>query len=403
MLHVLGLGAVYLGVPALLMFLQARFPVCRKIGSIVLAYAVGILISATGFSRSAEPETAQMLARMQALLQSVCVPLGIPLLLFSADFKQWRGQWKQTAVAFLVGIVAVLTAVTTAYWLFRGAAVPEQEKAAALMVGFYTGGTPNVASLKLALQPSSETFLLVNSFEIVITFFLLAFLVGGGYRLIRRWLPYREPVAQGATEAAGEDAGETARARKAVARAASVEDYRFMFRRPMLRGWLCALGLAVLIAAAAAAFSRLFPADYQVVAVVLGITSLSVAASFVRPIRRLPKSFELGMYFILVFSIVIASDFSLSRIRPGTESLFGFIAAILGLSIVLHFLLARLCRVEADTFTISMTALIFSPPFVPTVAGAMGNRNCMLTGIFVGLLGYAVGNYLGIGWYMLIS
>ncbi len=393
---------VYLGVPALLMFLQARWPVFRKIGAIMPAYAVGILVSVTGLSRSADPETAHLLAGLQTWLQNLCVPLGIPLLLFSSDFKQWRSRWKQVAVAFAVGIAAVMAAVTAAYYLFRGQAVPELTKAAGLMVGFYTGGTPNVASLKMALQPSAETFLLVNSFEIVITFFLLAFLILGGYKLMRRWLPYEKPSA--AVEAAAPaDGTDTAASRRALARAGSMEDYRFMFRRPMLTGWLCALGLAVLIAGVAMAFSLLFPPDYRVVAIVLGITTLSIAVSFVGRVRRLPKSFELGMYFILVFSIVIASDFSLARLSPDTEGLFYFIATVLGLSLALHCLLAKLCRVEADTFTISMTALIFSPPFVPTVAGAMGNRGCMLTGIVVGLLGYALGNYLGIGWYMLFG
>ncbi|MDE7150536.1 MAG: DUF819 family protein [Bacteroidales bacterium] len=398
----IGLLAVYLGVPALLMFLQARLPVFRKIGAIVPAYAVGILLSVTGLSHSADPGTARVLLRMQSCLQNICVPLGIPLLLFSADFKQWRRRWKQVAVAFVIGIVAVMAAVTAAYYMFRGQAVPELEKAAGLMIGFYTGGTPNVASLKMALRPSAETFLLVNSFEIVITFFLLAFLILGGYKLLRRWLPYERPAADVVGDAGAADGTEAAASRRALARAGSMEDYRFMFRKPMLTGWLTALGLAVLTAGCASAFSLLFPADYRVVAVVLGITTLSIAASFVGRIRRLPKSFELGMYFILVFSIVIASDFSMARISPGTESLFYFIATVLGLSLVSHFLLAKLCRVEADTFTISMTALIFSPPFVPTVAGAMGNRGCMLTGIVVGLLGYALGNYLGIGWYMLV-
>ena len=392
---------IYLVVPALLMFMQARWPAVQKIGAILLAYAVGIVLSLTGFSQSADAETARQIVTLKAVLQNVCVPLGIPLLLFSSDFKQWRRRWKQVAVAFAVGIVAVMAAVTASYYLFRGQGIPELEKAAGLMVGFYTGGTPNVASLKMALQPSAETFLLVNSFEIVITFVLLAFLIGGGYKLVRRWLPYAKPSA--AVAVAPIHLRETLAARRALARAGKVEDYRFMFRKPMLRGWLCALGLAVLIALAAALVSLLFPLDYRVVVIVLGITTLSIAASFSERVRRLPKSFELGMYFILVFSTVIASDFNVEHLGTVADKLFYFIASVLGLSLVLHFLLAKLCRVEADTFTISMTALIFSPPFVPTVAGAMKNRACMLTGIVVGLLGYALGNYLGIGWYMLIS
>lgn len=393
--------AIYLGVPALLMFMQARWSWVQKIGAILLAYAAGIVLSLTGFSQSADAETAQQLAVLKAVLQNVCVPLGIPLLLFSSDFKQWRRRWKQVAVAFAVGIVAVMAAVTASYYLFKGQGIPELEKAAGLMVGFYTGGTPNVASLKMALQPTSETFLLVNSFEIVITFGLLAFLLIGGYRLMRRWLPYAAPSE--AVTASSVNPQESLATRRALSRAGKVEDYRFMFRKPMLKGWLCALGLAVLIAGVAAALSLLVPDDYRVVVIVLGITTLSIAASFSDRVRRLPKSFELGMYFILVFSTVIASDFNVEHLGTVADKLFYFIAAVLGLSLVLHFLLAKLCRIEADTFTISMTALIFSPPFVPTVAGAMKNRDCMLTGIVVGLLGYALGNYLGIGWYMLVS
>lgn len=402
MVQVAVLLGIYLVVPALLMFMQARWSWVQKIGAILLAYAVGIVLSLTGFSQSADAETAQRLAVLKAVLQNGCVPLGIPLLLFSSDFKQWRRRWKQVAVAFAVGIVAVMAAVTASYYLFRGQGIPELEKAAGLMVGFYTGGTPNVASLKMALQPSSETFLLVNSFEIVITFVLLAFLIGGGYKLVRRWLPYAAP-SEAVTAPSVNPQDNTLAARRALARAGKVEDYRFMFRKPMLKGWLCALGLAVLIAVMALVFSILVPSDYRVVAIVLGITTLSIAASFSDRVRRLPKSFELGMYFILVFSTVIASDFKVEHLGTVADNLFYFIAAVLGLSLVLHFLLAKLCRVEADTFTISMTALIFSPPFVPTVAGAMKNRDCMLTGIVVGLLGYALGNYLGIGWYMLVS
>ncbi|MDE5606483.1 MAG: DUF819 family protein, partial [Bacteroidales bacterium] len=129
---------IYLVVPALLMFLQARWPAVQKVGVILLAYAVGIVLSLTGFSRSADAETAQRLVVLKAVLQNVCVPLGIPLLLFSSDFKQWRRRWKQVAVAFAVGIVAVMAAVTASYYLFRGQGIPELEKAAALMVGFYT-------------------------------------------------------------------------------------------------------------------------------------------------------------------------------------------------------------------------------------------------------------------------
>jgi len=52
--------------------------------------------------------------------------------------------------------------------------------------------------------------------------------------------------------------------------------------------------------------------------------------------------------------------------------------------------------VDRDTMMISSTAAICSPPFVGMVAGALGNRALIAPGIAAGILGYAMGNYLGV-------
>jgi uncharacterized membrane protein len=51
--------------------------------------------------------------------------------------------------------------------------------------------------------------------------------------------------------------------------------------------------------------------------------------------------------------------------------------------------------VDADTMMVTSTALICSPPFVPVIAGAIRNREVIVPGLTVGILGYAIGNYLG--------
>ena len=53
-------------------------------------------------------------------------------------------------------------------------------------------------------------------------------------------------------------------------------------------------------------------------------------------------------------------------------------------------------KIDADTVIISGSALICSPPFVPVVAAALKNKEIILTGMIVGVAGYAIGNYLGI-------
>ena len=47
-------------------------------------------------------------------------------------------------------------------------------------------------------------------------------------------------------------------------------------------------------------------------------------------------------------------------------------------------------------------ALINSPPFVPLAAALLNNKDIVILGITIGLLGYMLGNYLGIGLYHLL-
>jgi uncharacterized membrane protein len=76
-------------------------------------------------------------------------------------------------------------------------------------------------------------------------------------------------------------------------------------------------------------------------------------------------------------------------------------SAIFG-SMVLQIVFAKIVKLDGDTVLVSSVALINSPPFVPLVAATLGNKEIILTGIGIGLMGYAVGNYLGIGIYELI-
>lgn len=411
---------LYLSGPILIMWLSRRFRFLSKVGTIVMAYALGIIMSLSGLGE-VSGEGSSSLAMMKDILQTICVPLAIPLMLFSSDLRYWIKSLKSTLIAFFCGIVAITLAVSLSFFLFHDKGIPELDKAAALMVGFYTGGTPNVASLKLALQPSAETFLLVNTFEIFITFFFLAFLIGGGFRLVRLFLPY---VPEYRNSGDRESAGGTVRSRgqrekdldlsgaceNGLAGLEKIEtddfeNYQGMLSWKVWKPLSLALFCSILLCGIAGCLSWLFVSpDYRVVSVILIITTFSMGFSFWERLRKTPKMFELGMYFILVFSMVIASDFKLSVVTGGTAlGLMAFISVVLVLSVSLHLLLAKVMKVDADLFTISAVGLIFSPPFVPAIAGLMKSRRCLISGIVVGLMGYAVGNYLGVALYMLIN
>jgi uncharacterized membrane protein len=160
---------------------------------------------------------------------------------------------------------------------------------------------------------------------------------------------------------------------------------------------LKALGLAVLIFAIAGGLSMALPKLPQMLVVILTITTLGILASLIKPINRIKKTFQLGMYFILVFSLTVASMADLkTMVGIGMVNLILFISWCYFGSLILHLILAKIFRVDADNFLVTSAAYIFSPPFVPLVAKALKNKDLIITGITGGIIGYILGNYFGI-------
>ncbi len=73
-----------------------------------------------------------------------------------------------------------------------------------------------------------------------------------------------------------------------------------------------------------------------------------------------------------------------------------FILYVIIVACLIHLLICRLTKCSGDLFTVSQVALLCSPPFVPPVVGAMGNKKVLISGLVIGLIGYAIGTYLGV-------
>ena len=101
------------------------------------------------------------------------------------------------------------------------------------------------------------------------------------------------------------------------------------------------------------------------------------------------------MYLILIFSLGVASMADIREFSGAAPGLFLYITYVVFGSLILHVLLSRYFKVDSDTVMVTSTALICSPPFVPVIAGAIRNREVIVSGLTVGILGYAIGNYLG--------
>ena len=373
--------ACYIIFPILIIEAFKRWTIVQKIGTVVLAYAVGIIASLCGVFHFADPAIGATFTKLQSTVMNVAVPLAIPLMLFNCDFKLWTKSLPKTTWALVTGIAAVIVASISGYFLFRNH-VPEIAKVTGMMAGIYTGGTMNFNALGAALNVDRSVMAIVLAFQMVITTPYIFFLLGGGYKIFRKLLPYKDITHKGRMD---EDEVETN----------DVENYRGMFEKKNFWGMMKGLGLSVIFLAVGAGLALLITGTLNELVVILTITTLSILASFFKPVRELPKTFELGMFFILIFSVIVASMFDINSVNGGSLYIGGFVLWIIGVSVGLHLLLCRIAKVSGDLFCVCQVGLLCSPPFVPPIAGAMKNKKVLISGIVVGLVGYAIGTYLG--------
>ena len=375
--------ALYILVPVIIIECFKRWTWMQKIGTVVAAYAIGIIFALTGFVHF-EPETAAALTfgKLQSTIMSVAVPLAIPLMLFNCDFKLWTKALPKTIWSLVGGVIAVLVAVVSGYFIFRRPDIPEFNKIAAMMTGIYTGGTMNFNALGASLGVDKTVMAIVLAFEMVLTTPYIFFIIGGGYKVFRKILPYQDITKKGRKDENVESK--------------DVENYRGMFQKENVGGMFAGLGLSILFLAIGAGLALWLTGKLNELVIILTITTLSIIASFFKKVRELPKTFELGMFFILIFSVIVASLFDIHSVNGGSLMIGLFVAWVMVIAAGLHLLFCRIAHVSGDLFCVSQIALLCSPPFVPPVVGAMQNKKVLISGIVIGLVGYAIGTYLGV-------
>ncbi|MDD2281255.1 MAG: DUF819 family protein, partial [Bacteroidales bacterium] len=156
----------YILTPAAVLWLCSKIPFLNKIGPVLLLYLIGVIIGNSGLI----PHSAYSL---QDLIVTVIIPLAIPLMLFSCDFRHW--DIKNALLTLITGVVAVVTAVVAGFFIFRpligrDPAIGDQmHNIAGMLSGVYTGGTPNLAAIKIMLGVPNETYILIHSYDMAIS------------------------------------------------------------------------------------------------------------------------------------------------------------------------------------------------------------------------------------------
>jgi uncharacterized membrane protein len=342
----------------------------RLLSPILLCYLTGIIIGNLSFIPVDKD--------LSMTLCELAVPLAIPLILYSTDLRKWVHLAKKTSISFLLVTISVITSAVLAAVIFSPY-TEEFWQLSGMLVGVYTGGTPNLLAVGVGLKVSEETLVLINTADVITGGLYFLFLISVAKWLWGKFLPpftlekEEEAVQAGAqAAAAGEKPAST----------------RFFALASLFL-------LSVAIVGISAGVSILITGRLETSIVMLVITTLGIAASFNKKIRNTPGTYEVGHYLILVFSLAIGVNADIAKLFSSSSVVFLYVAFTLVVAVLLHILLARIFRIDTDTAIITSTAGIFGPAFIVPVAEGIKNRELIVSGLTCGLVGYAVGNYLG--------
>ena len=316
------------------------------------------------------------------------VPMLIPLFLFQADLRRLWREASRTTLAFLVATIGTVAGIVVAATLLdlstlgSGAPLPASDREAAIVGLFastYIGGSVNYAALgeMTGLNQDRSFFSAATAADNLFSavYLSLIALLPGVTRLAR-FFPAHPTTPQPTT--APETAPPQVTARS-----------------------LC---LAIACAAALVAVSDGLVAYFNAVSyryVTLTILTL-VLATLVPAIREwLAGAFELGVALSFAFFAAIAAGANLTAMVSVAPTLIVVVLILLSVHLATLLFIGAVTRLTLPELLTASNAAILGATTAPAMAAAKGWRDQVTPGVLVGVLGYALGTFIGSALYNL--
>ena len=252
-------------------------------------------------------------------------------------------------IGSMILLIAVVLMIMVSFYLFAGE-MDNSWQISGMLVGIYTGGTPNLAAIAYALEVDNELYIMTHTYELFLGAIYLLFVLSIGQRVFLKFLlPFRQSSANIEIDSSIENEEE-------------FESYIGIFHRKTLIPVLISFGLSIVILIISFGLSKLVPEQFESTFIILSVTTLSILLSLNNKIRNLKRSFQGGMYLILVFCIVVASMADITMLQNISFNLFYFIVIALFGSLILQAILSKIFKIDAPIAESCATATIKGYP-----------------------------------------
>lgn len=342
------------------------------LNSIIFAYGLGISLSLLKFDKST--------IAIKDII-SLSVVMAIASMLLNTNLKDAWQKGRSLLVASLVFFISTSFMCYTLGVLFSiSPDIP------ALTTGLYTGSVPNMGFIAQYLHIPTERFLTLQAIDLILcggfSFILLSPLAQKFFALI--------PVRNSNTQI------------KVVHYEENANKAPIALRRQLKDLFFILIILFIILSLCAFA-SHLIFAKMEQLFILTSLTLVSVLLSLNPKIRKNEKASLLGDFFLILFCLCVGSLLNFSKLSNAPFEIIVFLTCSFFLSIFLQQIWCRLLKLSRLDCMISMTAGIYSPAFIVPLLKAQKRKDLLLPAMTTGLIGLALGNYLGLLVYWLLK
>ncbi|MDJ0839159.1 MAG: DUF819 family protein [Acidobacteriota bacterium] len=351
----------------------------RKLGASLIVLFLGMLVSNLGLVPLASPVYDGIFGTVTSL--------AIAWLLLAVDWNDLRAAGPGMIIAFLVAILGTASGAVIAFWLFDlgdfTAAL------AGTLTGSYCGGSLNFVSVGRALELPDGVFTAATAADNAVTAIWFAVTLVLPTWLFKRFKRVRVDEPAHSVTPKAKPATPFSEAPFIVTDIAVLTALGF--------GLIAASNLVDQLYSATAA-AQVLP-----IPGVVWLTTLSLVTGTAPFVRRLHGALPLGVLALHVFFVVIGIGARFSEIMKHGLNILFFTMTIVAIHGLVMFLFGLVRKSDWDLLAVASQAAIGGPSTAMALAVSRQREHLALPGIAVGLLGYAVGTYVGLTVAMLLG
>ncbi len=350
--------------------LERRVGVFRSLGAALVGILLAMLLSNIGILPGTSPT--------YQFLMGTGVNLAIALILLSVDLGSVLKAGSGMLAAFGIGALGTAVGAITGGLLLSGLVGPETWKLAGQFTGTYTGGGANFAALGRAFETSADLFSAATAADVIVTAVWMAACL-------------TVPVLLGRPKQGGQGQDTPAAGPSSAEGQLTLERTLQSSVKPVSLGDTAALvAIAVGAVWGGDQLAGLLPIHE-----VLWLTTIVLILAQVPAVKALTGSALFGNYLLLLFLASNGARSVIANLVAMGPPVFYYAIITVALHGVVIFGIGRLARLDFATLAVASQANVGGAASAIALAGARGYTDQLVPGVAVGLLGYAVGNYLG--------